>query len=360
MKENYYAIIMAGGGGTRLWPVSREKRPKQLLKIANGKSLFQISIDRIRDLFPIENILVVTIADQVESLQREVPDLKKENYLIEPFPKGTASVVGLAAIYLMQKDPDAVMAVLTADHVIENITGFHQLLKEGKSFAEKGYLVTIGIIPDYPATGFGYIQAGKRIKSHPAYQVENFVEKPDLLKAEEYVKKGKYFWNSGMFIWSAVRIMDEFRKLMPGLFMKLMDIKHLILNGNIEMAVQDIWDKIEPQTIDYGIMENADNVVMLSGKNLGWNDVGSWDSLEYILGRDTKGNVIHSKTLIDIDSRNNIVYSENSEKLIAIIGLDEVVVVDSDDALLVCRKGETQKVKRVIEIIKNKKLKEYL
>lgn len=360
MKKNFYAVIMAGGGGTRLWPVSRKGRPKQLLKISDDKSLYKISIERIQELFSIENIFVVTIADQIKLLKEEVPGLPDENYIVEPFPKGTASVVGLAAVTLKKKDPSSVMAVLTADHIIKNKKLFHQCLMNAYDLAENGYLVTMGIVPDYPATGYGYIQSGKNIENSPAQLVEKFVEKPDRPTAEAYLKEGNYYWNSGMFVWQSDRILVEFKKHMPELHGKLMEILEKIGRQDSHKHLVGIWGTIEPQTIDYGIMEHAKKVTVLPAEDLGWSDVGSWDSLYKLMDSDKHGNVFSLNNVINLDSQDILVYSENAEKVVVVIGLNDLVIVDSEKALLVCSRGETQKVKTIIETLKKKNLTEYL
>jgi mannose-1-phosphate guanylyltransferase len=194
---------MAGGGGTRLWPLSRRDTPKQLLKLINNKSLFRIALDRLNGLLDLDHIFVVTVEEQIANLREEAPELPLKNYLIEPMPKGTASVVGMAAVYLQKIDPNAVMAVLTADHIIDNVQYFQDLLIEAKTAAEKGLLVTLGIKPTFPATGYGYIEAGKRISGLNSNAVIQFKEKPDSDTAKKYLKSGLFYWNSGMFIWSA-------------------------------------------------------------------------------------------------------------------------------------------------------------
>ncbi|MDK2982240.1 MAG: mannose-phosphate guanylyltransferase [Chloroflexota bacterium] len=358
--ENYYAVIMAGGGGTRLWPLSRKERPKQLLRLVSERSMFQIAIDRLLRVFPTDRILIVTIAAQVDALHAEFPSIPLENFIIEPMPKGTASVVGLAATYLLERDPQAIMAVLTADHVIENVSMFHDLLEKGRQLAEKKHLITLGIEPTYAATGYGYIQAGEALDDGTGWRVDQFVEKPDEKTAQAYLESGKYFWNSGMFIWKASVIMEEFSRQMPALFTSLQEIGEHLKKGDAEQAIPGIWAQIKPQTIDYGVMEHAQDVVVLPARNLGWNDVGSWDSLFEILEADTNGNVIQSKNVININSRNNLYHSEESDKLIALVDIDDLVIIDSGKALLVCKKGQTQKIKQIVEELKQKDLDTYL
>ena len=358
--DNYYAVIMAGGGGTRLWPLSRKERPKQLLRLVSERSMYQIAIDRLLRVFPTDRILIVTIAAQVEALHAEFPSIPLDNFIIEPMPKGTASVVGLAATYLLERDPEAVMAVLTADHVIENISLFHDLLEKGRTLAEEKHLITLGIEPTYAATGYGYIQAGASLANGFSWQVDQFVEKPNEKTAQEYLKSGKYYWNSGMFIWKASVIMTEFAKQMPELYASLKEIGEHLHKGDARQFIPGIWEKIKPQTIDYGIMEHAGDVVVLPARDLGWNDVGSWDSLFEILDADENGNVFKSGKVISINSKNTLYHSEFDDKLIALVDIDDLVIIDSGKALLICKKGQTQKIKQIVEELKKKDLDTYL
>lgn len=358
--EHYYAVIMAGGGGTRLWPLSRKERPKQFLRLVGDQSMYQIAIERILRLFRADHIFVVTIAPQVEGLHQEFPSIPVENFIIEPMPKGTASVVGLAAVHLLEKDPAAVMAILTADHIIENIPLFNELLEQGFEQARQDHLVTLGIEPTYPSTGYGYIRASDALIDGKCGRVEKFVEKPDEATARNYLESGRYFWNSGMFIWKATVILTEFKKQMPDLYASLDEIRNHLQAGDYGDVIKEIWSGIHPQTIDYGIMENAEDVVVLPARGLGWNDVGSWDSLFDILTADEDGNVISNEKNIRINSKNTLFHTENPDKLLALIDTEDLVIIDSNQALLVCKKGQTQKVKQVVEEIKKRNLDSFL
>lgn len=360
MMNNYYAVIMAGGGGTRLWPISRRERPKQLMKIQAEKSLFQIAIERLQGLFETDHIFIVTVASQVEGLRSEYPGIPLENFIIEPMPKGTAAVVGLAAAYLLDKDPKAVMAVLTADHIIENENLFHQVLTQGYARALEKHLVTLGIDPAYAATGYGYIQAGEPLAAGNCFKVKQFVEKPDFQTAQDYLASGNYYWNSGMFIWQAATIMSEFKIQMPDLYSKLETISRHIEEGDDQEHIKEIWEKIKPQTIDYGIMEHAGDVVVLPAKELGWSDVGSWDSLFEVLSADENGNVISAAHVINLNSKNTLYHTEKDDKLIALVDIDDLVIINSEKALLICKKGQTQKIRQIVEQIKQQNKDSYL
>ena len=365
MKEfnNFYAVIMAGGGGTRLWPLSRKKTPKQVVNITGETTLFQMSVDRLKDLFPYHQIFVVTVADQVELLSELVPEIPKSNYLIEPFPKGTASVVGYAATYLNYHFPNSVMAVLTADHFIQNISEFHTLLKNGYSIAEKEFLVTLGIQPTYPSTGFGYIQHDQdvnEIEGISAFRVKKFKEKPRLEIAKSMIESGDHLWNSGMFIWKTDVILNEFRHQMPELFSILDQLNQALMNGSLREIINDVWVKIKPETIDYGIMENANNVIVIPAIDLGWNDVGSWESLFDVIASNENGNILIGQNHFNLETKNSLVYSQTPDKLIATIGLENIIVVEVGNTILVCSRDKAQEVKTIVKYLNDHGMVEYL
>lgn len=362
MQDHFYAVIMAGGGGTRLWPVSRKTSPKQMLRFTNNQSLFQLAIGRLNGLFTPEKIFVVTVAEQVNVLREECPQIPLENYLIEPAPRGTAAVVGLAASYIKFLDSQGVMAVLTADHIIEKETLFQQLLMDAFLLAKQGALVTLGIEPVYPSTGYGYIESGEffediKIK---AMAVKKFIEKPDLERAKDFLKRGGYYWNSGMFIWQVDSILEEFKSQMP-ILNNTLELLHSVMGqSNYKEILNREWMNIVPQTIDYGIMEHAKNVAVLPAKGLGWSDVGSWDSLVDFLDKDANGNVVLGNHPVLIDTHDTIIYQSASNRLCAAVGLEDLVIVDTPDAVLVCKRGDTQRVRQVVELLKQKELLKYL
>lgn len=363
MNDHRYAVIMAGGSGTRLWPLSRQNRPKQLLHFSDPRSLFQLAVDRLEGLIPRERIFVVTVCDQAELLKQNVPSIPAENYLIEPMPRGTASVVGLAAVALNQLDPQASMAVLTADHLIENETYFRSLLNSAFEVAQEDHLVTLGIHPSAPVTGYGYIQRGAALGNthgNPFYEVLRFKEKPDLASAIAYVKSGDHLWNSGMFIWRVEKILAEFEKSMPALYAQLQQIAEAYGTPQRAAVLSEVWPKIKPETIDYGIMEKSSRVAVLPAENLGWSDVGSWDSLIDVLQADAQGNVLVGEAPVALDTTHSLVFSEQENRIIVTIGLEDVIVVNTLDALLICKRGDSQKVRDVVELLKKSERHQFL
>ncbi|MCL4562890.1 MAG: sugar phosphate nucleotidyltransferase [Chloroflexi bacterium] len=363
MDDHYYAIIMAGGGGTRLWPLSRKKSPKQVLRLFGEQTLFQIAIERLEGLFPAERILVVTVADQASLLQEQCPQIPEENYLIEPMPRGTASVVGLAALALQHRDPQGVMAILTADHYIQNVELFRSALGAARDLANEDYLVTLGIEPTYAATGYGYIQQGDylgRYQGIPAYRALKFIEKPDEVKAQALLEGKDHAWNSGMFIWKVRRILAEFDEQMPELAGRLRQIGSAWGTSEQEAVLHEIWPTLHPETIDYGVMEGARQIAVLPAAGLGWNDVGSWDSLFEVLPADENGNIMLETHPITLDVKNSLIVGNESGRLVVAIGIKDLIVIDTGDALLICDKNQAQQVRKVVNELKERHQDQYL
>ena len=358
-----YAVIMAGGGGTRLWPISRKETPKQLLPLLGKETLFQSTVARLEKIFPPERILVVTVAEQAREMQKQVPSIPVKNYLIEPAPRGTASVVGLAAAVLQKRDPQALMAIQTSDHYIRNRDLFHYLIRAAFDVAQKNYLVTLGITPTYPSTGYGYIQQGEPLNGefkYPVYKVQRFKEKPDEETAQQLLRSGDHSWNSGMFVWRVDAIMGEIERQMPELFGAVNKIAAAWGTPQQDEVLQSLWFGLKSQTIDYGVMEKAGRVAVLPAGGLGWSDVGSWDSLFDVLLPDMNGNVATSAQHLAVDTHNTLVYSKTDERLVVTIGLDDVVIVDAGDVLMVCQVDQSQKVKDVVEHLKKHHQEKYL
>lgn len=363
MYNHFYAVIMAGGGGTRLWPLSRKSKPKQSINLIGNRTLFQIAVDRLDGLFTPEQIFVVTVAEQAEQLVIQCPQIPTQNYLIEPMPRGTASVIAMAAAAIQKRDPLGVMVVLTADHYIRDVVAFQGVLKAAKQVAELGYLVTLGIPPTFASTGYGYIESGKLIgafENFQAYELKAFKEKPTAEIAQEFLVQGGYSWNSGMFIWKVDVILEKFKKLMPDLFTKLISIHNEIGVDHSSGHFHDVWGSITPETIDYGIMEKSDRCAVLPAGNLGWNDVGSWDSLFEVIPADANGNVLLHARHVGFNTQNSLIYSNSQERLIVTIGMQNVIIVDTGDAILICPRGESQKIKDLVNYLKEHQLTPFL
>ncbi len=338
---------MAGGSGTRLWPLSRVKTPKQALKLVGEMTMFEHAVSRLAPLFPPERICVVTRAEHAAALQAQAPSLPAQNFIIEPEGRGTAPAIGLGAVHLLGRDPQAVMTVLTADHYIQDTARFRNALAAALDVAGQDCLVTLGIKPTFPATGFGYIQQGDplgQVTGFSVFTVKKFIEKPALPEAQKMVAGGEYSWNSGMFIWKVSTIMAEFQRQMPELFSQLQTVQESVGKASYEDVVGRIWPQVAKQTIDYGIMEGARDVVVIP-VDIGWTDIGSWGSLFDLLPTDAEGNTFLGPH-IAIDTSNSLVFGGN--RLIATIGVQDMVVVDTEDALLICPKEREQEIRNIV------------
>lgn len=326
-----------------------------MLRLIEQRSLFQMAVDRLEGLYVPQNILVVTVAEQVGELREQCSQIPEENFLVEPMPRGTASVAGLAAVALVERDPKAVMAVLTSDHYIGNQEWFQNLLKVACKVAEQNYLVTLGITPTYAATGYGYIQQGAllgRFHGVDVFHVVRFKEKPDELQAQLMLATGDHTWNSGMFIWKAQRILEEIQQQMPALSEALEKIRAKWNTPERGVVLAEEWSKLKTETIDYGIMEGAKDVAVIPAGSLRWSDVGSWDSLFDVLPADSNGNIVMGGHHFGLDTRQSLVYVNEEHRLIVTIGVRDLVVVDTGDVLLICRKDEAQKVRHVVHLLK--------
>jgi mannose-1-phosphate guanylyltransferase len=346
--DNLYALVMAGGGGTRLWPISRRDHPKQMLPLIGERTMFQLSIDRLLPLLPLEHIFVVTAADQVAPLSEQYPTLPDANFIVEPMGRGTAPCIGLSAVHLRHRDPHAVMIVVTADHYIRRVQTFRDVLRAARRVALDGYLVTMGIEPTYPATGYGYIKRGEslgQIEGFDYYRVAQFTEKPDAARARQFVRSGTYAWNSGMFIWRVDRILEEIDRWMPKLREVLETLASALDTPAYEGALHRLWPQLDKVAIDYGVMERADRVAVFP-VDLGWSDIGAWSSVMALHKADPEGNVLLGDT-IAVDTQRTMVFSE-FERLIAVVGVEDLIVVDTPDALLVTRRDRSERVREVV------------
>ena len=355
-----YAVIMAGGKGTRFWPLSRGKKPKHLLNITGEKSVIQYTVDRVIPLVGKENVLIVTSASHSDEIREQLPELPSENILIEPVGRNTAPCIGLAAIHIRKRSPDAVMFVLPSDHLIADTNSFLASLTIAREMAERDdCLVTIGIKPEWPETGYGYMERGEIadiIGKTRIYKVESFREKPDPATAEAFFKDGRFFWNSGMFIWKASAILNVTKSLIPDLYEGLLTIEESIGTEHEKNVLSEIYRDIKSVSIDYGVMEKTRDVFMIEG-DFGWNDIGSWDALWDVMYKDEMGNATKGE-VINLDTSNSLIYSP--QKMVALIGVKDLIVVETEDSLLICKRGASQDVRKVVECLEKKNMKEYL
>lgn len=357
--DNLYALIVAGGSGTRLWPRSRKDSPKQFLDITSERTMLQETYDRTVPLIPPERILVITNDAYVGTVREQLPEVPVENVIGEPSGHGTAPAVGLGAIILRRRGPHAIMAMLTADHLIARPEEFRRVLLASAKVAEGGHLVTLGIMPSQPETGYGYIHRGELLSEAdgpPAYRVLEFTEKPDRATAEKFVASGEYYWNSGMFVWRVDVILREIHRLMPTLSDQLEEIAAALGRSRARAVLERVWDGVANQTIDYGVMERAEDAAVIQA-DIGWSDVGSWATLFELLPANGEKNVVIGEHL-GVETRNSLIYSPR--RLIATVGIEDLVIVDTDDALLVCPRHRAQEVKALVDELKRSNRHKYL
>ncbi len=352
-----YGVVMAGGGGTRLWPLSTQKKPKQFLNLSGRETLVNEAIDRLAGAAQPEDIFIVTNASQAEiMLEQTAGRIQDDHILREPAARNTAACIGYAAITILKKYGDGIMCVVPSDPYIRDEAGFVQTLKAAVAAAEEtDALVTIGIKPTFPSTGYGYI-LNMPIEGKYYHKVEEFVEKPDEETAKKYLASGQYAWNSGMFIWKASTILSYFEKLLPDIYECLMKLAESFGTDEEEKKLWEIYPKIPKISVDYGIMERADHVLMLTG-DFGWSDVGGWDAMSTLHAPDENGNISVGKTLL-LDSRNVTAYS--TDKLIAAVGVEDLILVQAGESILVCPQTDAQRVKEIVEALSENGEKSYL
>lgn len=355
-----YAVIMAGGRGSRFWPLSREATPKHLLNITGKQSIIQETIKRITPIIPEENIFIITSEAHYDDLKKQCSTVPVENIIAEPMGRNTAPCIGLAALYVKRRDPEGVMVVLPADHLITGEDRFIQTLAAADKMARRGnYLITVGIRPSGPETGYGYIEEGEPLTSidgHAIYKVGSFREKPNLEEAMNFIKDGRFFWNSGMFIWKASTILEAIRIFLPDLYTGLGNIEISIGTEGERAGIKTVYETLEPISIDYGVMEKVEGTILIKG-HFGWNDIGSWNALYDVFEKDDKRNAVMGR-VIAIDSTNSIVYSP--DKLVALVGVENLIVVETEDSLLICSRDASQNVKKVVDRLEKEDMKELL
>lgn len=353
-----YGLIMAGGSGTRLWPLSRRNKPKQLLPLIRGKSLLQLAYERLRGILPPDRIYVCTKSLYSESVFENLPELPRENLLGEPEGRDTANAVGFGAAILQQKDPNAVMAIVTADHVIEPVEKFQEAIKLAFDLTSQRpeALVTFGIIPNEGHTGLGYIHRGEGVPVHAqrgAWRVLAFKEKPDKATADRYVESGRYYWNSGMFVWRAETVLRELQLHLPEAHRGLMSIAQAWNTPARDSVVQETYPKLPKISIDYAVMEPASlgkgkAQVFTVEMPVNWLDVGSWPALADTLTLDEKENARDCDVCVLIDCDNNIIVSHDPDHLVAAVGVSDMIIVHTRDVTMVCPKRDAQRVKELV------------
>ncbi len=346
--EHYYSIILAGGVGKRFWPLSRKNNPKQLLDIAGNKSMINLTIDRLLSLSDLDHIYIMTNQDQADLIMRQNKALTPDHFIIEPSGKNTAPAIGLAAMHVLKRDPDAVMGLFPADHLITNTEIFTHTVREAIDAAGKEKaLFTFGIKPTFPATGYGYIQVQKEeIPGSPhIYRSVTFAEKPNIETARLFLKSGEFLWNSGMFVWQAKVIIDKINRYLPELGTCLAEIGESIGTDQYKRVIMRKWKTIQPISIDYGVMEQSSRIHVMRA-DFDWSDVGSWDTIYKIEQKDKNKNVMRAKGLL-LRSSGNYVYTKKLK--VFGLGLKNLIVVESDGALLILPRAQAENIKEIVD-----------
>ena len=348
--RHLWAVVPAGGSGTRLWPLSRATRPKFLLPLLGTRSLLQQTIDRLGTIISEEQTLVVCGHAHAAPVARQLPELPEANILVEPAPRGSGPAIALATAVIARRDPQAIVGSFAADHEVTDLMAFQAAIRTAVAAAREGWLVTIGLEPTRAETGFGYIERSDDIvatsSDGTAYRAERFVEKPNLETAEEYVASGRFLWNASMFVWRAQTLLAEIARLQPEVFAAVMRIAEVWDTPEQERITAEIWSGMAESTIDQGILEHATRVAVVPA-SMGWSDVGDWNNLGDLIESDEFGNSAHGD-LVQFQTSNSVVWSETG-RLIALVGVDNIAVVDTEDALLVVDRNDAQEVRRIVD-----------
>jgi len=354
-----YSVIMAGGVGKRFWPRSRKDNPKQLLNIVDDSSMLRLTVDRLSKISDFEKIFIVTNHEQALAIREVIPELPEDNMLLEPFGKNTAPAIALAAVHILEMDPDAIMGVFPADHLImkEDIF-FSDVEKAQQAVKEKNCLVTFGIEPTRPATGYGYIQydVKKMLVEDKVYKVKTFAEKPNLNTARRFLQSGDFLWNSGMFVWKAKTILRQMKAFMPELYDSALTIQDALDKEDYAGIVEREWKTLRSESIDYGIMEKAGNVYVVRGEFF-WSDLGSWASVYDLAEKDEDENVIDGEALL-LNSSGNYVYSP--DRFVASIGLNDMIIINTGDVTLVVERNKAEDVKTLVDTLRKNGFAKYL
>src|ERR1043165_4741310 len=359
-SKHHYVAIMAGGIGSRFWPMSRTAYPKQFLDILNtGKTLIQQTYDRYKKLVPEENIFIITSAEYVSIVKQQLPQIKEENILGEPSRKNTAPCVAYISFKLLKKDPEATLVVAPADHMVTEPNEFIKTSKKALDFVDHiNAFVTLGIKPTYPNTGYGYIQHDTTAAAPDIYKVKTFTEKPNLEIAQTFISSGDFLWNAGIFIWKVKNIITAFEKYLPEMYEVFVSEKEKFNTEEEKEAIEQIYPQCTNISIDFGIMEKADNVYIIPS-SFGWSDLGTWNSAWENMERDYLGNAVAGKNVMVIDATKCMVHADNGN-LIVLQGLDDFIVVDTKDALLICKKDKEQEITEFVAEVKRNKGDKYL
>ncbi|MFL5320141.1 MAG: mannose-1-phosphate guanylyltransferase [Myxococcaceae bacterium] len=352
-----HPVIMAGGSGTRFWPLSRKSRPKQFLPLASDLPLITDTANRLKGLASSKDVWVVCGKVHAPQVKKLVKGIKADHVLVEPTARNTAPAIALAAAHVYAKDPDGVLVVLPSDHHIANPKAFRDVLAQAADLAQDGSIVTVGIKPRSPETGYGYIRVGEQLPSSEARKVAAFVEKPNLETAKGYLASGDYLWNGGIFVFRAEDMLAAIDKHMPEMTQGLTAIRKAIGKRNYQKVLQKEFPKLPSQSIDYGVMEKASNIAVVPG-DFGWSDVGSFAAIPEVRKSDDHGNVLSGKGALVIDCEGSIVLAK--DKPIAVVGMKDVVVVDAGDAFLVVPKDKSQDVRKAVDALKARKLEKFL